>query len=149
MNSASKSSNPLHDPYYLHPNESPGTVLINTTLTGSNYHLWVRAMTMVLKSKNKLKSIDGSIKKPSEEDPNFLAWDKINTMVLSWIWNSLNPKIHLSILWIEVAVDLWNDLHGRYYQGDLNRIANLQESLYALKQGDLFITKYFTRLKII
>ena len=43
INSSSRSSNPFHDPYYLHPNESLGTVLVNTTLKGGNYHLWVHA----------------------------------------------------------------------------------------------------------
>ena len=44
---------------------------------------------------------------------------------------------------------LWRDLRRRYHQGDLYHIADLQESLYSLKQGDMSITKYFTQLKII
>ena len=79
----------------------------------------------------------------------FLVWDRVNTMVFSWTWNSLSLEIYQSILWIEVASDLCNDLKRQCYQGDLYQIADLQESLYDLKQGDLSITKYFTQLKIL
>ena len=62
----STNSNPLHDPYYLHPSAELGNVLVNTPLTRGNYHLWARAMKVALKSKNKLKFVDGTIKKPDE-----------------------------------------------------------------------------------
>ena len=70
--------NPILDPlspYYLHPGESPRIPLISLQLTAQNYHAWARAMKLALKSKNKLKFIDGSLVKPDENDPLFIAWD--------------------------------------------------------------------------
>ncbi|XP_072078166.1 uncharacterized protein [Arachis hypogaea] len=46
-----------------------------------------------------------------------------------------------------MASELWNDLKHRFYEGDLFRIADLQEEMFAIKQGDLSITAYFTKLK--
>ena len=50
-------------------------------------------------------------------------------------------------MWMENALDIWNTLKKRYYQGDVFRISDLQEEIYLLKQGDANITTYFTKLK--
>ncbi|MDV3201128.1 MAG: hypothetical protein Q8877_02910 [Sweet potato little leaf phytoplasma] len=131
--------NPIMDPssvFYLHPNENPGANLVGAVLTGNNYHAWSRAMSMTLKSKNKLRFIDGSLPKPRITDEMFEAWDRCNTLVVSWLNNSLDPGIAQSNLWMESAVEIWQDLKERYYQGDMFRIYELQEELYMLKQGE-------------
>ena len=43
-------------------------------------------------------------------------------------------------MWMENALDIWNTLKKRYYQGDVFRISDLQEEIYLLKQGDANIT---------
>ncbi|KAL2346481.1 hypothetical protein Fmac_000481 [Flemingia macrophylla] len=104
-------------------------------------------MTMALKSKNKLTFIDGTLPKPEFESATFATWDHCNTLVLSWVHNSLDPSIALSILWMENASDVCKDMKERYYQGDIFRIPKLQEEIYLLKQGYLSNTAYYTRLK--
>ncbi|XP_016186375.1 uncharacterized protein LOC107628080 [Arachis ipaensis] len=52
-------------------------------------------------------------------------------------------------MWHNVAFDLWQDLMRRYCQGDIFKIAELDDELSSIKQGDLTITAYFTRLKVI
>ncbi|XP_072080839.1 uncharacterized protein [Arachis hypogaea] len=56
-------------------------------------------------------------------------------------------SIFQSVLWCNVASELWNDLKHRFYEGDLFQIVDLQEEMFAMKQGDLSITAYFTKLK--
>ncbi|MED6152382.1 hypothetical protein PIB30_117256 [Stylosanthes scabra] len=106
-------------------------------------------MWRAIKGKNKIDFLDGSIPKPKKEDPSFGAWDRCNTFVLSWINLSLNTEIAQSVMWINVASDLWNDLKKRFYQGDKFRIAKLDEELFSMKQGELSVTSYFTKLKAI
>ncbi|MED6180141.1 hypothetical protein PIB30_117074 [Stylosanthes scabra] len=106
-------------------------------------------MMRALKSKNKLGFIDGTVQKPNREDPEFVAWEKCNTFVVSWLNLSLSSDIAQSVAWNELAVDLWEDLKHRYYRGDEFRIAELEEELYAMKQGDLSITTYYTKLKVV
>ncbi|XP_057760853.1 uncharacterized protein LOC130981267 [Arachis stenosperma] len=149
---AKNTGNPMQDPaspYFLHPGESPGNHLIPVTLNAHNYNSWSRAMLLALKSKNKLKFIDGSITKPNENDPLFEAWERCNTYIVSWINLSLSPDIAGSVIWNNSASDLWRDLRRRYYQGDKFRVAELQEELFQLKQGDASITAYYTKLKSI
>ncbi|XP_021659032.2 uncharacterized protein LOC110648962 [Hevea brasiliensis] len=70
-------------------------------------------------------------------------------MVLSWITHSLSHSIAQSILWIDTAIEVWKDLQDRFSQGDIFCILDLQEEIYAFKQGDLSVTDYSTQLKII
>ena len=74
---------------------------------------------MALKSKNKLAFIEGTIPKPEENDPFFLAWDRCNTFVMSWINPTFSLEIMHSVAWAEYASVLWRDLKQQYYQGDV------------------------------
>jgi hypothetical protein len=61
------------NPYFLHPNENPGNVLVTPLLSGSNYHSWSRAMQVALRSKHKLHFINGSLPRPIDEDHDSIA----------------------------------------------------------------------------
>ena len=69
--------------------------------------------------------------------------------MLSWINHSLSPEIYNSVLWFDNCFLLWKDLKHRYHQGDIFRSTLLQEELYSIKQGDLSVTAYFTKLKSV
>ncbi|KAK4275938.1 hypothetical protein QN277_018948 [Acacia crassicarpa] len=136
-------------PYYLHPNENPSLILVSPVLSGPNYHSWARAMRMALISKNKICFLDSSSSVPQKTDPLYSAWERSNMMVLSWITRSLSLTLAQSILWIDRACDVWDDLKARYSQNDVFRLADLQEEIQSLKQGDLSVSDYFTKLKIL
>ncbi|MCI88776.1 flavonol sulfotransferase-like protein, partial [Trifolium medium] len=44
-------------------------------------------MTMALKSKNKLRYVNGTLPRPLDEDHDSLAWDSCSTMIMSWLRN--------------------------------------------------------------
>jgi len=58
------------------------------------------AVRTSLKSKNKLIFIDGSITKPDLKDGVITkegkAWEMVNSMIVSWIVNVIDPKLHKS-----------------------------------------------------
>ena len=70
-------------------------------------------------------------------------------MVVSWLVHSVSIPIRQSIVWMDIAFDIWNDLKVRYSQGDLSRISDLQFEAISLNQGDMSVTEYFTKLRII
>ncbi|XP_068490548.1 uncharacterized protein [Phaseolus vulgaris] len=70
-------------------------------------------------------------------------------MVASWLVHSVSVHIRQSIIWMDKALDVWNDLKARFSQGDLSRISDLQMEASSLNQGDLSVTDYFTKLRII
>nr|GMD46030.1 uncharacterized protein LOC109181269 [Ipomoea batatas] len=76
------------------PASSPSAPAIGSSNDGSNYHPWARAMTMALSCKNKLAFVNGAITKPSEDDlERFLAWERCNNMVMSWIVRALPRQL--------------------------------------------------------
>ncbi|XP_072066643.1 uncharacterized protein [Arachis hypogaea] len=101
--------------FFLHPSENPSLAITNVIFNGKNYGDWSRSMVRALKSKNKIKFIDGSLPRPEIHDPTYEAWERCNTYAV--------------------------------LSGDKFRVAELQEELYALKQGDMNVTAYFTELK--
>jgi len=70
-------------------------------------------------------------------------------MVVSWLVYFVSITIRQSIVWMDITLDIWNDLKSRYSQGDLSRIFNLQLGVASLNQGELSLTDYFTKLRII
>jgi len=47
-------------------------------------------------------------------------------MAVSWLVHSVSLPIRPSIIWMDIALDIWNDLKTRYSQGELSRISYLQ-----------------------
>ncbi|XP_031120194.1 uncharacterized protein LOC116023340 [Ipomoea triloba] len=85
---------------------------------------------MALSCKNKLKFIDGSITKPSEDDQKFDVWTRCNDM-------------------IDTAYGIWRDLKRRFSQQDLFRIAEIKCEIYQAKQGDNSLNEYLTQQKLL
>ncbi|GKU96826.1 hypothetical protein SLEP1_g10018 [Rubroshorea leprosula] len=139
----------LDSPYYLHPSDDPGRVLVTSPLTGENFHTWRRAMQNALYAKNKMGFVDGTLKKPSADCPEFLAWTKCNSMVLSWILNALSRELHGSVAYAESAAEVWEDLKERFSQGNTSRIYELRLELATTTQQTRSVTAYFTKLKPI
>ncbi|KAK4277055.1 hypothetical protein QN277_015110 [Acacia crassicarpa] len=135
--------------YYMHPNENPSLILVSSPLIGTNYHHWARAMLLALMSKNKQQFVDGTLQPPAVSDPLFPAWQRCNTMVLTWLLRSISPSISQSVIWLNRAVDVWNDLKERFSQSDAFRVAELQDELFLIRQGDSTVSDYFTKLRII
>ncbi|GAU31060.1 hypothetical protein TSUD_214960 [Trifolium subterraneum] len=123
--------NDILNPYFTHPNENPGNILATLLLSGPNYHSWSRAVTVTLRSKHKIHFINGSLPRPPDEDRDSIAWDRCNTMVMSWLSNSVEPEISQSILWMDTASEIWKELKERFYQGDVFRISDTQEEISA------------------
>ncbi|XP_019432863.1 PREDICTED: uncharacterized protein LOC109339801 [Lupinus angustifolius] len=138
-----------YSPYYVYPSESLATVLVTPLLSGENYYHWARPMIMSLSSKNKIPFIDGSIQMPPRSDPIYPAWKRANNIVISWITRSVSPSISQSILWIDNAHEVWEELGEIFSQGNLIRIAELQESIANLRQGGLYVNNYFTELNFV
>ena len=108
----SSDSNELNpNPYCLKSGDYHGSILITELLIGRiNYPSWSRAMVIALTAKNKIEFINGVISKPKANSPLYKAWTLANTMVLSWIYNSVNKNIKSSVMYNETARQVWLDL---------------------------------------
>ena len=68
--------------------------------------------------------------RPQLEDPLFRAWNKCNNVIVSWIILSLSPEIMGSVMSLEIAHGLWNELENWYKKGYLYRIVEQHEEMF-------------------
>ncbi|CAL1400669.1 unnamed protein product [Linum trigynum] len=130
----------MEDPYFLHGSEKPGSLLVADRLSTTNYNDWSRAMYNALAAKNKLGFINGTIPESPDTDPKHGAWVRNNVMILSWIQQSVQGEIRKTILSSKSAYEAWHSLQTRYGSGDIIRVAEIEEALATLKQGNQTIT---------
>ncbi|XP_016441804.2 uncharacterized protein LOC107767346 [Nicotiana tabacum] len=97
-------------PFYLHPSDSPGMLLVNTAFDGKGYGGWRRGMLIALSAKNKVGFIDGTFLQPKISSDVFKSWTRCNDMVISWLLNSLSKAIAESVLYSKTAKDIWDEL---------------------------------------
>ncbi|MCH87569.1 hypothetical protein A2U01_0008442, partial [Trifolium medium] len=137
-------------PYFVHPGDGPTSAVVQPLLTGSNFQSWFRSMKRALGAKMKLEFVDGTLPMPEDDfDPAYRAWHRCNQLVSSWILNSVSSSIAQSVVFMENTIDIWNDLRERFSQGDLIRISELQQEIYAMKQGTRSVTDFYSDLKIL
>jgi hypothetical protein len=107
-------------------------------------------MKRALGAKMKLDFVDGSLPPPADAfDPSFRAWNRCNQLVSSWLLNFVSSSIAQSVIFLENAVDIWNDLRESFSQGDLIRISELQHEIYDLKQENRSVTEFYSELKLL
>ncbi|XP_022024526.1 uncharacterized protein LOC110924849 [Helianthus annuus] len=136
------SSNPL----YLHPSDHPGMILISKSFDGTGFAAWKRGMTIALSAKNKLIFVKENLGQPSDVSQSAL-WERCNSMVISWILNTLSREIAESVLYTESAHQLWEELNDRYGQANGAKLYQLQKNLCEIHQGNTDIATYFAKVK--
>lgn len=143
-----QSLNP-NSPYYLHPSENPGSVLVSPALNGTNFYNWSKVMRRALSSKNKIKFINGSLPPPPESDPRYESWERCNNTVVAWISRTLSPQIAQSTISIDNAAELWKDLQRRFTKENHFRMSDLLQQIHSMRQGDRDLSTFFTDMKIV
>ena len=82
---------------------------------------------MALDAKSKLGFVDGSITASMAITPlEKLAWSKNNSMISSWILNSVSPHITANVISRDMALEVWNVLRNQFSQANGLRISQLQ-----------------------
>ena len=62
-------------------------------LNGKNYVAWAQSVKLVIDGKGKLGHLTGELVRPADGDPGLPAWKSINSMVIAWLINSMEPTI--------------------------------------------------------
>ncbi|PNX86491.1 retrovirus-related Pol polyprotein from transposon TNT 1-94, partial [Trifolium pratense] len=70
-------------------------------------------------------------------------------LVSTWILSFVSPSISQSVVFMENAIDIWNDLRECFSQGNLIHISELQQEAYALKQDSRSVTNFYTDSNVI
>ncbi|KAA8524423.1 hypothetical protein F0562_010853 [Nyssa sinensis] len=138
---------PSH-PLYLHHSDYPGVTLVSHPLTDTNYNTWHQSILIALSIKNKVGFIDGTVPKPSDPAAA-LQWTRCNNMVKAWLVNSLSKDISASVIYCDLAKDIWVELKERFSQVNGPRMFQLEQEIHNLVQSTTSVTTYFTKLKTL
>lgn len=60
--------------------------------------------------KTKIQFVDGTLLMLKNSDRLYQAWRCCNTLVLAWIRNSVSVSIGYSIMFMDKAKEVWDDL---------------------------------------
>lgn len=100
-----------------------------------------------MRARKKFGFVDGAIEKPAEIAPEIEDWRTVNSMIVSWIFNTIEPMLRSTITYKENAKELWEDIEQRFSITNGPRIQQLKSNLANCKQNGDTIMNYFGRLK--
>ncbi|KAG7588955.1 Zinc finger CCHC-type superfamily [Arabidopsis suecica] len=133
-------------PLYLHPSDGPGNVITTVQLKGENYEDWAKHVRNALRTKRKLGFIDGTLEKPTKDD-EIEQWEVVNSMLIAWIMNTIEPTLRTSISMVDEAQALWEDLKLQFSAGNGPRISELRADIANCRQNGDTVMVYYGRLK--
>ena len=136
-------------PYDITSLDNPGLLITQVQLKGENYDEWARSFRTALRARKKFGFIDGTIREPDEKSGDLEDWWTINSLLVSWMRNTIEPTLRSTISHVEVARDLWHDIKDRFSITNGPRIQQLKSDLAACKQKGKTIVDYYGKLKQI
>ncbi|XP_065851785.1 uncharacterized protein [Euphorbia lathyris] len=127
-----------------------GIVLVFRLLAGnSNYIPWSHSMIHALRAKRKLMFIMEEDLKPSISAPDYEKWCALDSLVFSWLINSMEKDVALCFIYATSARALWKEAEQRFAEKNGLQLFHLKQELSIITQGSLSISSYFLRLKRI
>ncbi|RDX82741.1 hypothetical protein CR513_36426, partial [Mucuna pruriens] len=82
----------------LGPNELPNLVS-SYRLDDCNYLQWAQYIRTTLKGHKKLSHIEGNSR--PRDDPKFEEWDDEDSLIMTWLWNSMTPEAKWFVSFID------------------------------------------------
>ncbi|GMP91570.1 hypothetical protein CsSME_00042214 [Camellia sinensis var. sinensis] len=117
-------------------------------LNGDNFLRWSQSVRMYIRGQGKIGYITGDKKAPAVNDPLFDNWDAENSMVMTWLVNSMEEDISSNYMCYTTAQELWDNVSQMYSDlGNQSQVFELTLKLGEIRQGDDSVTKYFNSLK--
>jgi transposase InsO family protein len=134
-------------PYDITSLDNPGLLITQVQLKGENYDEWSRSLRTALRARKKFGFVDGTITRPGEDSEDLDDWWTINSLLVSWIRNTIEPSLRSTISHVEIARDLWNDIRERFSLVNGPRIQQLKADIVECKQRGMSIVSYYGKLK--
>ncbi|CAL5432783.1 unnamed protein product [Camellia sinensis] len=117
-------------------------------LNGDNFLRWSQSVRMYICGQGKIGYITSDKKAPAVNDPLFDSWDAENSMVMTWLVNSMEEDISSNYMCYTTAQELWDNVNQMYSDlGNQSQVFELTLKLGDIRQGDDSVTKYFNSLK--
>ncbi|KAJ0048212.1 hypothetical protein Pint_15840 [Pistacia integerrima] len=127
--------------YSLNPNDNPGNIITQVQLKGENYDEWAWAVRTVLQAKKKYGFIDGTVKQSEDNSLELEDWWTVNSMLVSWVLNTIKPTLRPTISYMENVKDLWEDIRKREEERVHQFLMGLDEEGYGTVHSNILSTE--------
>ncbi|RVW92973.1 Retrovirus-related Pol polyprotein from transposon RE1 [Vitis vinifera] len=117
--------------------ESHSVQITMICLNGDNFLRWSQSVRMYIKGRGKMGYLMGEKKAPAVDDPNYAIWDAENSMVMTWLVNSMEEDISSNYMCYPIAQELWENVNQMYSDlGNQSQIFELTLKLGEIRQGE-------------
>ncbi|KAM0061566.1 putative RNA-directed DNA polymerase [Helianthus debilis subsp. tardiflorus] len=138
------------NPLYLHPSDTTNLTITSIKLKGTeNYTVWANSLTLALKVKNKYGFIDGTCEKSLIDEVLANQWERCNSVVLTWILNSVSEELFLGQVCSKLASDVWKDLKETCNKIDGSVVFDLYQKINSFSQNGQSVSEYYNKLNIM
>ncbi|XP_044504086.1 uncharacterized protein LOC123224478 [Mangifera indica] len=142
----SSKSNPSEESNYVQKIGDLQNIRASYRLNGKNYLKWSQFGRTYLKGKGRLNHLLGT--GPVKDDPMFEAWDEEDSMIMSWLWDSMDPMISDTCMFFATAKEIWDFIRRTYSKArDTAQVYDIKVKTTATKQGDKSVTEYANLLQ--
>ncbi|KAL2247952.1 UNVERIFIED_CONTAM: hypothetical protein Sindi_2647500 [Sesamum indicum] len=94
----------------------------------------------------KLSFINGENQKSEKNAKEFEQWIRTDSMVASWILNSIKRELADCFMYTNASRELWKQLENRYGQSNGPMEYQIKKELGATVQGTLSLSAYLAKL---
>ncbi|KAG8375959.1 hypothetical protein BUALT_Bualt09G0013400 [Buddleja alternifolia] len=116
-------------------------------LNGQNFIQWAQSVRIFISGKGKEDYLSGAAIQPKEDDPRYRTWKLENSMVMSWLINSMTNDIGENFMYYGTAKEIWHAATETYSNvNNTSAIFEIKSILHDLRQGDSTVTEYFNTL---
>ncbi|RDX67670.1 hypothetical protein CR513_53415, partial [Mucuna pruriens] len=85
---------------------------------------------------------------PPRDNPRFEVWDDKDSLVMTWLWNSMTLEIILNYMFYSFVREIWNNLIETYSMTkDFTACYDIESRILNCRQGTLLVIEYYETLK--
>ncbi|KAL4362130.1 hypothetical protein GQ457_04G024240 [Hibiscus cannabinus] len=84
---------------------------------------------------------------PVPDDPTYNQWLQENSMIMSWLINSMTPEVGVDFLLYDTAHEIWEATKETYSGSDnVAEQFEIGNKIYSLRQKEMSVTQYYNTL---
>ncbi|RVX11271.1 Heat shock 70 kDa protein 17 [Vitis vinifera] len=127
--------------------DSSPILITGHKLNGHNYLQWSQSVLLFICGKGKDEYLTGEAAMPETTEPGFRKWKIENSMIMSWLINSMNNDIGEIFLLFRTAKDIWDAAKETYSSSEnTSELFQVESALHDFRQGEQSVTQYYNTL---
>lgn len=83
-------------------------------MNGEIFSHWSQSVHMYIHGRGKIGYITREVTAPANNNPNYAVWDTENSMIMTWLVNSIDNDIGPNYLCYPTVKDLWDNVSDMY-----------------------------------